>query len=177
MWLTKDKSNEELNKVRYKIEVIVEKVPLWFTLLYEEGGSRVKFGIKLEGNRMDEDAIDIKKKVEDEIKKEYPMVVVEDGNETDVNCELAALASQCRRLIEQRKRLSEWSRDDLILFLHFLLNPFGYDDEARTYIQLLIDVSDRVTNPDLKGVTSNMVAYLQHNGKLQFENGRWVHSC
>ena len=103
---------EELTEVRLKIENKLKELThpyKWFTLLY--GVDRVKFGIKMENGES------MKKRIENEFKKEYPNLILTQGKQDPNTCELIAIATQCRTKLEKIP-ISNWTAEQIALLLH-----------------------------------------------------------
>ena len=161
-------TQEELNDVRLKLENKLKELThpyKWFTLLY--GVDRVKFGIKVENGES------MKKRIENEFKKEYPNLILTQGKQDPNTCELIGIATQCRTKLEEKIPISNWTAEQIALLLHFMLNPYGYDKEAETHLQALLDIECGVRKQDLRGIIRVIRGFLWLKDKIELRNKGW----
>jgi hypothetical protein len=152
---------EELTEVRLKIENKLKELThpyKWFTLLY--GVDRVKFGIKMENGES------MKKRIVNEFKKEYPNLILTQGEEDPNTCELIAIATQCRTKLEKIP-ISNWTAEQIALLLHFMLNPYGYDNEAWTYLRALFGIENKITDQDARDAIAHVRRFLQDKNRIK----------
>jgi hypothetical protein len=139
---------QQLNEARLRVEDILKKTQRspayeWFTLLYDT--DRVKFATRAE------DAEDIRRAIEDELKKQYPDLHLENGKQDQPTCELMAIAAQCRTVLEERVPISKWTPQRIARILHFMLNPAGYYREAEIYQNAFLKVSVALSRSPERG--------------------------
>jgi len=163
----------KLNDVRLSLENKLKKRRQqyeWFTLIYSEGGHRVKFGVvKRKGEE------NIYKEMEDELKKKYPTytdLVVGDGDEKPENCELMAIATQCRMKLEEKIPISNWAEEDVSDLLHYMLNPCGRDFESWAHLLTLINIGDGVENEDLRRIIGCICSLLIQEDKIELRDNK-----
>ena len=155
-------TQEELNDVRLKLENKLKELThpyKWFTLLY--GVDRVKFGIKMENGES------MKKRIVNEFKKEYPNLILTQGKEDPNTCELIAIATQCRTKLEEKIPISNWRAEQIALLLHFMLNPYGYDNEAWTYLLALLGIENEITDQDVRDAIAHARRVLQDKNRIK----------
>ncbi len=159
---------EELNESRLKLENKLKKFPpyKWFTLLY--GVEGVKFGIKTENGE------NIKKTIENELKSKYPDLHLGDGAEDQDTCELIAIATQCRTKLEEKIPISNWPVEKIADILHFMLNPYGYEDEAWAHLLALLNIESGITDQDVRDVVACVRRILHKKDRIELQNNRWV---
>jgi len=160
-------THDELNKVRVDVEVKLKELTQpyhWFTLLMKS--KRVMFGAKVEDGKR------IKELIETELKKEYPDLVIGFGDEDPDNCELMAIASQCRTKLEETIPISKWNAGQIGFIVHCMLNPYGFDKEAWTYWTSLccIDEDVEITDRDIKDVITLVRFFLEHKKGMELED-------
>ncbi|MCW3130528.1 MAG: hypothetical protein N2V75_10595 [Methanophagales archaeon] len=127
----------------------------YFTLFYP---NRIKFGVKTE-------RVDIKK-IENTMKSKIGQnLVIDVGSENDENAELATIATEYRTAL--LKKFPDCSDDKTALMLHFMLNPFGYDREARIYLLSLIQIESKIANQDIKDCIARIKEMLEERGLLE----------
>jgi len=159
--------HDELNKVRVIVEAKLRKLARpykWFTLLMKS--KRVMFGAKVE------DGARIKDLIENELIKEYPDLVIGFGDEDPDNCELMAIATQCRTKLEDKIPISKWNAGQIGFIVHCMLNPYGFDNEAWTYWTSLccIDEDVEITDRDIKDVITLVRFFLEHKKGMELED-------
>lgn len=160
-------THDELNKVRVNLEAELKELTQpyhWFTLLMKS--KRVMFGAKVE------DGARIKDLIENELKKEYPDLVIGFGEEDPDNCELIAIATQCRTKLEDKIPISKWNAGQIGFIVHCMLSPYGFDDEAWTYWTSLccIDEDVEITDRDIKDVITLVRFFLEHKKGMELED-------
>ncbi len=160
-------THDALNKVRVILEEKLRKHARpykWFTLLVNSQG--VKFGVKIE------DPAPLKDLIQTKLKKEYTDLVVGLGDEDPDNCEIMAIATQCRTKIEDKIPLSKWKAGEIGFIVHCLLNPYGYDNEAWSYWTSLscIDEDVAITDPDIKDVILLARLFLEYKKGMEIED-------
>jgi len=160
-------THDELNKVRVNLEAELKELTQpyhWFTLLMKS--KRVMFGAKVE------DGARIKDLIENELKKEYPDLVIGFGDEDPDNCELMAIASQCRTKLEDKIPIPKWNTGQIGFIVHCMLNPYGFDKEAWTYWTSLccIDEDVEITDRDIKDVITLVRFFLEHKKGMELED-------
>ncbi len=160
-------THDELNKVRVNVEAKLKELTQpyhWFTLLMKS--KRVMFGAKVEDGKR------IKDLIETELKKEYPDLVIGFGDEDPDNCELIAIASQCRTKLEETIPISKWNTGQIGFIVHCMLNPYGFDKEAWTYWTSLccIDEDVEITDRDIKDVITLVRFFLEHKKGMELED-------
>lgn len=155
-------TQEELNDVRLKLENKLKELThlyKWFTLRY--GVDRVKVGIKVENGES------MKKRIENEFKKEYPNLILTQGKQEPNTCELIAIATQCRTKLEENIPISNWRAEQIALLLHFMLNPYGYDNEAWTYLLALLGIENEITDQDVRDAIAHARRVLQDKNRIK----------
>jgi hypothetical protein len=160
-------THEVLNTVRMTVEAKLRNLTRpykWFTLLMKS--ERVMFGAKVE------DGARIKEEIETELKQEYPDMYIGFGDEDPDNCELMAIATQCRTKLEDKVPLAKWKAGQIGYIIHCMLNPYGFDDEAWTYWTSLccIDEDKEVTDQDTKDVISLVRSFLEYKMGTEIED-------
>lgn len=160
-------THDELNKVRVVLEAKLRKLARpykWFTLLIKSDS--VMFGAKAE------DGARIKELIENELKDEYPALFIGFGDEDPDNCELMAIAAQCRTKLEDKIPISKWNTGQIGFIVHCMLSPYGFDDEAWTYWTSLccIDEDVAITDRDIKDVITLVRFFLEHKKGMELED-------
>jgi hypothetical protein len=159
--------HDELNKVRVIVEAKLRKLARpykWFTLLMKSDS--VMFGAKADDGAL------IKELIENELKKEYTDLVIGFGEEDPDNCELMAIATQCRTKLEDKIPISKWNAGQIGFIVHCMLSPYGFDDEAWTYWTSLccIDEDVEITDRDIKDVITLVRFFLEHKKGMELED-------
>jgi len=161
-------THEELNKVRVNVEVKLKELKQpyhWFTMLIK--AERVMFGVKVEDG-----GARIKELIGNELSEEYPDLVIGFGDEDPDNCELIAIATQCRTQLEEKIPISKWNPGQIGFMVHCMLNPYGFDNEAWTYWTSLccIDEDVEITDRDIKDVITLVRFFLEHKKGMELED-------
>jgi len=160
-------THDDLNEVRVNVESKLKELTPpyhWFTILMK--AESVVFGAKAEAGAH------IKELIEAELKEEHPDLVIGFGHEDPDNCELMAIATQCRTKIEERIPISKWNTGQVGFVVHCMLNPYGFDNEAWTYwislccIDEDVDIADR----DIKDVITLVRFFLEHKKGMELED-------
>lgn len=156
-----------LNTVRTKVEAKLRTLTRpykWFTLLMKS--ESVMFGAKVE------DGARIKEEIETELNHAYPDMSIGFGEEDPDNCELMAIATQCRTRLEDKIPLEKWKAGQIGFIIHCMLNPYGFDDEAWTYWTSLccIDEDKEVTDQHTKDVISLVRSFLEYKMGTEIED-------
>jgi len=159
--------HDALNKVRVIVEAKLRKLARpykWFTLLMKSNS--VMFGAKADDGAL------IKDLIENELIKEYPDLVIGFGEEDPDNCELMAIATQCRTKLEDKIPISKWNTGQIGFIVHCMLSPYGFDDEAWTYWTSLccIDEDVEITDRDIKDVITLVRFFLEHKKGMELED-------
>lgn len=160
-------THDELNKVRVVLEAELRKLARpykWFTVLMKSDS--VMFGAKAE------DGARIKELIETELKKECPDLVIGFRDEDPDNCELMAIAAQCRTKLEGKIPISKWNTGQIGFIVHCMLSPYGFDNEAWTYWTSLccIDEDVAITDRDIKDVITLVRFFLEHKKGMELED-------
>lgn len=160
-------SHEELNAARLMVEAELKRLvePYhWFTVLVRS--KSVMFGVKTENGRT------IEAQIEAGLKDEYPELVIGLGSEDPDNCEIIAIATQCRLSLEEKIPLATWNTGQIGFMVHCMLNPYGFDNEAWTYWTSLccidedLDISDR----DTRDVITLVRSFLEYKKGMEIED-------
>jgi hypothetical protein len=160
-------THEVLNTVRTNVEAKLRTLTRpykWFTLLMRS--ESVMFGAKVE------DGARIKEAIEAELNHAYPDMYIGFGGEDPDNCELMAIATQCRTRLEDKIPLSHWNAGRIGFIIHCMLNPYGFDDEAWTYWTSLccIDEDKEVTDQHTKDVIALVRSFLEYKMGTEIED-------
>jgi len=107
----------------------------------------------------------MKKRIENEFKKEYPNLILTPGKEDPNTCELIAIATECRTKLEKIP-ISNWTAEQIALLLHFMLNPYGYDNEAWTYLLALLSIGNKITDQDVRDAIAHVRRFLQDKNRI-----------
>lgn len=136
----------------------------WFTLLIKS--ESVMFGAKVE------DGARIREAIETELSHLYPDMYIGSGEEDPDNCELMAIATQCRTRLEDKIPLARWKAGQIGFIIHCMLNPYGFDDEAWTYWTSLccIDEDKEITDQHTKDVISLVRSFLEYKMGAEIED-------
>jgi hypothetical protein len=156
-----------LNKVRLNVESALRKRTRpykWFTMLMKS--ESVLFGVKVEDGRS------IKEQVENDLKNEHPALFIRAEDKDPDNCELMAIATQCRIKIEDKIPLAKWKGGQIGFIVHCMLNPHGLDDEAWTYWTSLccIDEDKEIEDKDVKEVITLVRSFLEYKKGMELED-------
>lgn len=160
-------THDELNRVRMQIEDKLRKLARpykWFSVLMNSDS--VMFGAKRE------DGASIRELIETELKEEYPALFIRAEDEDPDNCELMAIATQCRTKIEDKIPVSKWNTGQIGFIVHCMLSPYGYDNEAWSYWTSLccIDEDLAITDQDIKEVILLVRLFLEHKVGMELED-------
>ena len=160
-------THEELNAIRLKVEAELKQLAEpyhWFTVIVR--AESVMFGVKAEIGR------EIESQVETVLNDEYPELVIGLGREDPDNCEIIAIATQCRQNLEEKIPLSTWTTGQIGFMVHCMLNPYGFDNEAWTYWTSLccIDEDLDISEPDTRDVITLVRAFLEYKKGMEIED-------
>lgn len=162
-----ESAHDDLNKVRVIVENKLRKLTRpykWFTVLQKSDS--LMLGAKVE------DGARVKELIETELKGEYPDLFIGFVDEDPDNCELMAIATQCRTKIEDRVPISKWTAGQIGFIIHCMLSPYGYDNEAWSYWTSLccIDEEVDITDRDTKDAILLTRLFLEHRSGLELED-------
>jgi hypothetical protein len=161
-------THEELNGVRVKLEAQLKKLARpyrWFTLLVRT--ESVKFGVKTK-----EEGASLQVQLESALKPDYPDVSIGlDGEDPD-DCEIMAIATQCRTKLEERLPVGQWTPGLVGFLMHAILNPYGFDNAAWSYWTSLccIDEDSVITNSDIRDVITLVRFFLEYKRGMELED-------
>ena len=160
-------THDELNSVRMVVESNLRKLKRpyqWFTLFVKS--ESVMFGVKAD------DGTRFMEPIENELKKDYPNLLTGSSDEDPANCELMAIATQCRIKIEDKIPLATWKHGQIGFIVHCMLNPYGFDNEAWTYWTSLccIDEDIEITDLDTKDVIMLVRSFLEYKKGMEIED-------
>jgi len=158
---------EDLNRIRGITENKLRKLTRpykWFTVLLKS--DNLMFGVNVE------DGARVKELIEAELKGAYPDLFIGSGEEDPDNCELMAIATQCRTKLEDRIPFSKWNAAQIGFIIHCMLSPYGYDNEAWSYWTSLccIDEDVSVTDEDTRDVILLARLFLEYKKGMELED-------
>lgn len=160
-------THEELNAVRVKLEAQLKRLARpyrWFTLLVS--AESVKFGVKMK------ESASLPVQLESALKSEYPdMFIGREGEDPD-DCEVMAIATQCRTKLEERLPVGQWTPGLVGFLMHAILNPYGFDNAAWSYWTSLccIDEDSFITNSDIRDVIMLLRFFLEYKRGMELED-------
>ncbi len=160
-------THEELNAVRVKLEVQLKRLARpyrWFTLLVR--AESVKFGIKTKAG----DSLPVQ--LESALKPEYPGAFIGREGEDPDDCEIMAIATQCRMKLEERVPVGQWTPGLVGFLMHAILNPYGFDNAAWSYWTSLccIDEDSVITDSDIRDVITLVRFFLEYKRGVELED-------
>jgi len=159
-------THEELNAVRVKLEAQLKRLARpyrWFTLLVS--AESVKFGVKTK------EGAALPVELESALKPEYPGVFIGREGEDPDDCEIMAIATQCRMKLEERVPVGQWTPGLVGFLMHAILNPYGFDNAAWSYWTSLccIDEDSVITNSDIRDVITLVRFFLEYKRGIELE--------
>jgi hypothetical protein len=160
-------THNDLNGVRLKLETQLKKLTRpyrWFTLLVR--AESVKCGVKAK------EGASLQAQLESALKPEYPALFIGIGDEDPDDCEIMAIATQCRTKLEERVPLAQWTPGLVGFLVHAILNPYGFDNAAWTYWTSLccIDEDINITNTDVRDVITLVRFFLEYKRGMELED-------
>ncbi len=160
-------THEELNAVRLTVEAELKQLAEpyhWFTVLMRS--ESVIFGAKAENGRA------IEAQVESVLKGDYPELVIGFGSEDPDNCEIIAIATQCRLSLEEKIPISTWNTGQIGFMVHCMLNPYGFDNEAWTYWTSLCCINEDldISDLDTRDVITLVRSFLEYKKGMEIED-------
>jgi len=160
-------THEELNAVRVKLEAQLKRLARpyrWFTLLVS--AESVKFGIKTKAGAS------LPVQLESALKTEYPGAFIGREGEDPDDCEIMAIATQCRTKLEERVPVGQWTPGLVGFLMHAILNPYGFDNAAWSYWTSLccIDEDSVITDPDIRDVITLVRFFLEYKRGVELED-------
>ena len=160
-------THDDLNAARVLVETKLKDLTHpyhWFTVLKKS--ESVEFGVKVENGR------NTKEQMETELRSAYPELYIGFGSEYPDNCEIMAIATQCRTQLEERIPIAKWKGGQIGFIIHCMLNPYGYDNEAWTYWTSLccIDEEREIADADIKDVITLVRSFLEYKKGMELED-------
>lgn len=160
-------THEDLNAVRVTLEAQLKKLARpyrWFTLLVS--AESVKFGIKTK------ESASLQAQLESALKSDYPDLFIGREGEDPDDCEIMAIATQCRTKLEERLPVGQWTPGLVGFLMHAILNPYGFDNAAWSYWTSLccIDEDSFITNSDIRDVIRLLRFFLEYKRGMELEN-------